>query len=108
MFIARVVGRVWATAKNENYNGVPLLIVQPLDEKLAPTGEPEIAVDAIGMGEGELVWVEGGKEASYALPARYGPSDSSIVAKIDSLDLAISAPLDRPVRIVGERGGNTR
>lgn len=104
MFIAKVVGRIWASEKNENYNRVPLLIVQPLNEKYEPIGEPEVSIDAIGMGEGEIVWVEGGKEACYALPTKYGPSDSSIVAKIDSLDVAVRPPKDRPVRVVGETG----
>ena len=95
MFIARIVGRIWATVKNVAYDRVPLLIVQPLDAELAPSGAPEIAVDALGMGEGEIVWVEGGKEASYALPLKYGPSDASIVAKIDSLDLPVAADAAR-------------
>lgn len=103
MFIARVIGKIWASQQNENYNGVPLLIIQPLDENEKSSGDPEIAVDALGVGEGELVWVEGGKEASYALPKQYGPSDSSIVAKIDALDIAVRVPKDRPVRVVGER-----
>jgi ethanolamine utilization protein EutN len=102
MFIARVVGRIWATMKNVAYQGMPLLIVQPLDESLEESGAPEIAVDALGMGEGEIVWVEGGKEASYALFSKYGPSDSSIVAKIDSLDLPVKAPAGVRVRLPGE------
>lgn len=104
MFIAKVIGKIWASQKNERYNGVPLLIVQPLDENQKISGEPEVAIDSLGVGEGELVWVEGGKEASYALPTKYGPSDCSIVAKIDQLDIAIRAPKDRPVRVVGESG----
>ncbi len=104
MFIARVIGRVWATRKNENYDRVPLLVVQPLNEDLKATGEPEIAIDCLGLGEGEICWVEGGKEASYALPTKYGPSDSSIVARIESLDVAVRPPLDRPVRLQGETG----
>lgn len=104
MFLARIVGRVWASAKNENYDGVPLLIVQPLDENLEPAGTPEVSIDALGSGEGEIVWCEGGKEAAYALPNTYGPSDSSIVAKVDAVDVAIRAPRNRPVKVVGERG----
>lgn len=104
MFLARIVGRIWAAEKNENYGGVPLLIVQPLNEKLDPDGEPEISADSLGCCEGEIVWVEGGKEAMYSLPTLYGPSDSSIVGKIDSLDVAVRPPVDRPVRIVGETG----
>lgn len=104
MFIAKVVGKVWASEKNENYNGVPLLIVQPLNEELEPAGDVEISIDSMGVGEGEIVWCEGGKEAAYAFPNQYGPTDSSIVGKLENLDIAVKAPTDRPVQIVGEKG----
>jgi microcompartment protein CcmK/EutM len=101
VFIARVIGRVWSAAQNVSYHGVPLMIVQPLDEKLQSSGEPEISADALNCCEGEIVWVEGGKEASYALPTKYGPSDSSIVAKIDALDVAITLAKGEAARLPG-------
>ncbi|RMH54300.1 MAG: ethanolamine utilization protein EutN [Candidatus Hydrogenedentota bacterium] len=104
MYLARVVGRVWATRKNENYSGVPLFIVEKIDEDFRSLGSREVAIDSVGVGEGEVVWCEGGKEAAFALPSRYGPSDASIVAKVDHLDVALKPPADRPVEIVGERG----
>lgn len=104
MYIARVIGRVWSSRKNVNYDAVPLLVVQPLNEDLVISGEPEIAVDALGLGEGELCWVEGGKEASYALPTKYGPSDASIVARIESIHIAVRPPVGRAVKLHGERG----
>jgi microcompartment protein CcmK/EutM len=75
------------------------MIVQPLNEDLVASGEPEISADALNCCEGEIVWVEGGKEASYALPTKYGPSDSSIVAKIDSLDVAVKLARGESARL---------
>lgn len=95
MYLARIVGRVWATAKNENLEGVGLRVIKPLtvrdDSVLAEAGEPLVAADPFHLGEGEVVWVEGGREAAYGLPTRYGPSDATIVAKADSVD-APAAP----------------
>lgn len=92
MYLARVVGTVVATRKNENLVGVPLYVVRPVDERLRPSGEEEVAIDSVGVGEGEYVWIEGGKEAAYALPSRYGPSDASIVGKVERLDAPIEPP----------------
>lgn len=87
MFLGRIVGRVWATQKNENLEGLGLKIVQPLGTDLQPSGAPEVSADPLHLTDGELVWVEGGKEAAYGLPTRYGPSDSTIVAKADTVNI---------------------
>lgn len=97
MYLAKVVGRIVATRKNENFVGVPLYVVRPVDERLQDSGDEEVAADSVGVGEGEFVWVEGGKEASYALPSQYGPSDASIVGKVEKIDAPISVSKDVPV-----------
>ena len=68
-----------------------------MNEGLEDDGPEEIAIDSVGVGEGEFVWVEGGKEAAYALPSKYGPSDASIVGKIEKIDVAIRLAKDRAV-----------
>ena len=40
MKFGKVMGNVVATQKVESYNGVSLLVMQPLDERLQPAGEP--------------------------------------------------------------------
>lgn len=87
MFLGRIVGRVWATQKNANLEGLGLKIVQPLGTDLKPSGDAEVSADPLHLTDGELVWVEGGKEAAYGLPTRYGPSDSTIVAKADAVNV---------------------
>ncbi len=85
MYLGKVIGKVWATVKDPNFEGVRLLIVQPLNEELKPTGEPLIAVDTLGVGEGEVVVWEDGREACYALPTLFGPTEAAIVAKVDEV-----------------------
>lgn len=67
MHIARVIGNVVATIKNETLEGRKILIVQNLTDDLKPQGKPMVALDAIGAGVGELVFWCRGKEASFPL-----------------------------------------
>ncbi len=68
MQIARVIGTVVSTVKNEALEGRKLLIVETLDADLKPKGKPTIALDAVGAGVGELVFWCRGKEASFRFP----------------------------------------
>ena len=63
MQLARVIGDVVATRKDENLVGIKLLVVQPLTPDHQPTGRPLVAVDAVGAGIGEEVFFVRGKEA---------------------------------------------
>lgn len=74
-----------ATAKYEGFQGFKLLLVQPLNKKKEPKGQPIIATDRIGVGPGEIVFLEKSKEAILGLPDLLVPSDASIVARVDSM-----------------------
>jgi microcompartment protein CcmK/EutM len=87
MFIGRVTGCVWATAKDKNLEGQRLLIVQPLNPRLEPTGKRVICTDCTGAGAGEIVYWCRGKESSFPfLPAEV-PTDSTVVGIVDSVHL---------------------
>ena len=87
MDLARVVGRVVCTMKNDSLEGRTLLIVQPIDEAGNDTGEPLVAVDAVGAGAGEKIFFVTGKEASFAFLPDHVPTDATVVAIVDSVDL---------------------
>ncbi len=87
MKLGRVIGRVWATAKDEKLTGVQLSIIQPVDEKLAAMGPPLIAADIINSRENDLIYWVGGAEATFPLPDRQIPSDVSIVGLVDRMDV---------------------
>ena len=84
MQIARVIGNVVSTIKNESLNGRKFLLVQTLDADLNPKGKPQIALDAVGAGVGELVFWCRGKEASFPFKRDETPTDCTIVGIIDS------------------------
>ncbi|HVF22595.1 MAG TPA: EutN/CcmL family microcompartment protein [Pyrinomonadaceae bacterium] len=84
MQLARVIGTVVATVKNDSLAGRKLLVVQTLDRNLASTGKPMVAVDAVGAGVGELVFWCRGKEASFPFKREDTPTDCTIIAIVDS------------------------
>jgi ethanolamine utilization protein EutN len=84
MQLARVIGTVVATMKNESLAGRKLLVVQTLDSYLEPSGKPMVAVDAVGAGVCELVFWCRGKEASFPFKREDTPTDCTIVGIVDS------------------------
>jgi ethanolamine utilization protein EutN len=84
MQLARVIGMVVATVKNDSLVGRKLLVVQSLDARLRPQGAPLVALDAIGAGVGELVMWCRGKEASFPFRRDDTPTDCTIIAIVDS------------------------
>ena len=88
MILARVIGALVATIKYKGLEGVKFLIVQPLDKRLNPKGDPVVAADSVAMaGVGELVYVIGGREAALALPVKFVPVDHAIVGIVDEVNL---------------------
>jgi ethanolamine utilization protein EutN len=85
MRLARVIGTVVATAKNETLVGRKLLLIQPITPEGKTTGKPMIAVDSVGAGVGETVFWCRGRESSFPfLPAEV-PTDCTIVGIVDSV-----------------------
>jgi len=84
MQLARVIGTVVSTMKNDSLAGRKLLVVQTIDRNLRSTGKPMVAVDAVGAGVGELVFWCRGKEASFPFKREDTPTDCTIVGIIDS------------------------
>ena len=83
MFIAKVVGNLWATRKEESLIGRKLMIVEPSRLDGTPTGETLVAVDTIDAGVGEMVIVAQGSSARKAVGQKDSPVDAAIVAIID-------------------------
>jgi len=87
MQIARVIGDVVVTRKDENLTGLKLLIIQPLTPEREPAGRTLVAADAVGAGVGEEVFFVRGKEASYPFHPIEAPIDAGIVGIVDRWDL---------------------
>jgi ethanolamine utilization protein EutN len=83
MQLARVIGDVVATRKDESLSGIKLLLVQPMTAERQPVGRPLVAVDAVGAGIGEDVFFVRGKEASFPFYPAEPPVDAGIVGIVD-------------------------
>jgi ethanolamine utilization protein EutN len=88
MQLADVIGTVVATRKTAGLEGVKFLIVQPLDKRQRPDGEPVVAADATAQaGPGHRVFIIGSREAALALPEKFVPVDHAIVGIVDRVDV---------------------
>jgi microcompartment protein CcmK/EutM len=85
--IARVIGDVVMTRKDQQLEGITLLLLQPLTPDRQPAGRPIVAVDSLGAGVGEEVFFVRGKEASFPFHPAEPPVDAGIVGIIDHFDL---------------------
>jgi len=85
MIVAKVVGLAVATIKHETLKTTKLLLVQPADPSGIGRGEPFLAVDLVGAGEGELVVVSQGSSARAVTGQNSSPIDAAIVGILDSL-----------------------
>jgi microcompartment protein CcmK/EutM len=86
MQLAKVVGDVVVTRKDESLVGMKLLVVQPLTPQREPAGRTLVAVDAVGAGVGEEVFFVRGKEASFPFYPVEAPIDAGIVGIVDRWD----------------------
>ena len=92
MILARVIGNVWSTRKEESLRGLKFLVVQPVTlsyddlglAQLKEVGNSLIAGDQIGAGEGDIVMVSSGSSARQGLTTNKNiPIDAIIVGIID-------------------------
>ena len=80
MYLGEVIGNVVCSVKDSALTGRTLLLVRRL-----PNGPTVVAVDAVGAGVGETVYVCRGKEASFAFLPDEVPTEAAIVAIVDQI-----------------------
>ena len=88
MLLGRVIGTLTPCIVYEGLEGVPMLLVQPLNKKQEAVGKPLVAADSTRMaGPGELIYYEGGREAAMALETAFVPVDATIISIVDDVKL---------------------
>ena len=85
MRIAKVVGVAVATVKDQRLEGGKCLLVAVADPAGQAQGNPFVALDMVGAGEGELVMIVEGSSARVAAGDAGRPVDAVIVGILDSL-----------------------
>ena len=87
MYLARIVGRVVSTVKQDTLQSIPLQWLQPVDASGRDRGAPVVAADTFGLGPGELCYYITAREASIALWKLDVAVDAAVVGKVDRLDI---------------------
>ena len=88
MMLARVIGTVVASRKDQGLSGSTLLLLQPIGTDGQPSGKAIVAVDSVGCGVTEQVFYVKGREAAAPfLPAEV-PTDAAIVGIVDHWNLS--------------------
>lgn len=86
MELAVVIGQVVSTVKCPGIHKERLLLVDFIDAQGKPRGEPHVAADSIGAGDGEWVLITQGSSARRASPDSESlPLDMSIVGIVDEV-----------------------
>jgi len=87
VILAKVVGTVVATRKDERLVGQKLLLVQALDATGKPQGNYLVAVDTVDAGAGETVLIVSGSSARLAADLKDLPVDAAIVGIVDAVEI---------------------
>ena len=87
MILAKVVGTVVATRKDERLVSNKLLVVRPVDATGKTEGNYLVAVDTVDAGYGETVLIVSGSSARMASGMKDCPVDAAIVGIIDQIDV---------------------
>lgn len=94
MILARVLGNVVATQKNERYASARVMLCRPVTPEGEEFGPTIIALDSVDSGEGDtVIIVQEGWGASTAATGEQGAAiDSAIVGVVDRVDLLAEEP----------------
>lgn len=87
MNLARVIGTLVSSHKDESLHGLKFLVLELLDEKREPTGASVVAADAVGAGVDELVLYASGSSARQTRVTDKRPVDAVVMAIVDSWEI---------------------
>lgn len=90
MIIARILGTVVSTQKDERLLGRKLLVVRPLNLDGSDASGYVVAIDTVGAGTDERVLVVSGSSARLAQGMKDVPTDAAIVGVIDHVDVVLN------------------
>ena len=87
MILAKVVGTVVATRKDERLVSSKLLVARPIDPTGKFDGNYLVAIDTVHAGVGETVLIVSGSSARMATGLKDCPIDAAIVGIVDHVDV---------------------
>lgn len=85
MKIGKVIGKVVSTRKEGKVDGLPILVVSYLDEKLVDTGKSAACIDTVNAGQGDIVLLCASSSARMTAATRDVATDNTIVGIVDAV-----------------------
>ena len=86
MILAKVVGTVVSTVKNDGISGAKYLLIEKCNQSGERKGDYIVALDLVGAGNNEMVLVAEGSSARETSQTVNKPLDALIVGIIDLID----------------------
>jgi len=87
MNLAKVVGTVVSTLKEETMEGLKFLILQQVNLDGKNTGGFVVAADAVDAGVGEMVLYASGSSARQTIKTDNRPCDAVVMAIVDNWEV---------------------
>lgn len=87
MNLGRVVGTVVSTSKDQNLEGLKLLVVQHVKMDMTDLSAYTVAADGVGAGVGEFVLIVTGSSARLGTNVKNKPLDAAILAIVDQVEI---------------------
>ena len=87
MLLARIVGTVVATRKDERLVSSKLLVARPIDPAGKPEGSYLVAIDTVDAGVGETVLIVSGSSARMASGLKDCPVDAAVIGIVDNIEV---------------------
>lgn len=88
MILAKVIGTVVATRKDERLTSSKLLVARQVDVRGNPEAHVLVAVDTVDAGFGETVLIVSGSSARMASGMKDCPVDAAIVGIVDAVEVS--------------------
>ena len=88
MLLARVVGNIVATQKDDRYEGGRIMVVRLINPDGSETGDELLALDAVDAGVGDTVVVvrEGWAASTTSTGSPGAAIDSAIIGVVDTVE----------------------
>jgi microcompartment protein CcmK/EutM len=85
MKLGKVIGNLISTKKEGNLDGLKILVVTYLDEKLSDTKKSAACIDSVGAGDGDIVLLCSSSSARLTDTTRNAAVDNTIVGIVDAI-----------------------
>ncbi len=87
MVLAKVVGTLVATQKEQSMEGLKFLLLQNVDLNGSSSGGFVVAADAVDAGVGEMVLYASGSSARQTVKTDQRPCDAVVMAIVDNWEV---------------------